>query len=95
MTASRFRLLTTGPADVTLFSDLYAKEHARAATSPGLDPSNPDTHCAVVVTWPALVCDSGSWLNSVDWLDLGASYHPTAAGQADGYLPAFSAAAAG
>ena len=41
------------------------------------------------------ICDSGSWLNSVDWLDLGASYHPTAAGQADGYLPAFSAAAAG
>ena len=40
------------------------------------------------------ICDSGSWLNSVDWLDLGASYHPTAAGQADGYLPAFTAAAA-
>jgi lysophospholipase L1-like esterase len=39
------------------------------------------------------ICDSGSWLNSVDWLDLGASYHPTAAGQADGYLPAFTAAA--
>ena len=41
------------------------------------------------------ICDSGSWLNSVDWLDLGASYHPNAAGQADGYLPAFTAAAAG
>ena len=41
------------------------------------------------------ICDSGSWLNSVNWLDLGASYHPNAAGQADGYLPAFSAAAAG
>jgi lysophospholipase L1-like esterase len=39
------------------------------------------------------ICDHGSWLNSVDWLDLGASYHPTAAGQADGYLPVFSAAA--
>jgi lysophospholipase L1-like esterase len=41
------------------------------------------------------ICDSGRWLNSVDWLDIAASYHPTAAGQADGYLPAFSAAAAG
>jgi lysophospholipase L1-like esterase len=41
------------------------------------------------------ICDSGSWLNSVDWLDLGTSYHPTAAGQADGYLPVFTAAAAG
>ena len=33
------------------------------------------------------ICDSSSWLNSVDWFDLGTSYHPTAAGQADGYLP--------
>jgi lysophospholipase L1-like esterase len=41
------------------------------------------------------ICDPGSWLNSVDWLDLGTSYHPTAAGQADGYLPAFSAVAGG
>jgi hypothetical protein len=40
------------------------------------------------------ICDSGSWLNSVDWLDLHASYHPTVAGQADGYLPVFTAAAA-
>lgn len=39
------------------------------------------------------ICDSSSWLHSVDWLDLGASYHPTAAGQADGYYPVFSSAA--
>lgn len=39
------------------------------------------------------ICDSVSWLHSVDWLDLTESYHPTAAGQAGGYLPAFSAAA--
>jgi lysophospholipase L1-like esterase len=37
------------------------------------------------------ICDSNSWLHSVDWLDLGVSYHPTASGQADGYLPVFSA----
>lgn len=36
------------------------------------------------------ICDSGSWLHSVDWFDLGESYHPTAAGQADGYYPVFS-----
>jgi lysophospholipase L1-like esterase len=41
------------------------------------------------------ICDSDSWLNSVDWTDFTSSYHPTAAGQADGYLPVFSAAAAG
>jgi GDSL-like Lipase/Acylhydrolase family len=39
------------------------------------------------------ICDSDSYLNSVDWSDLGFSYHPNAAGQADGYEPAFSAAA--
>lgn len=39
------------------------------------------------------ICDSDSWLHSVDWLDLGESYHPTAAGQADGYYPVFSDAA--
>ena len=41
------------------------------------------------------ICDSGSWLNSVSWLDLDASYHPNSAGQAGGYLPVFSAAVAG
>lgn len=37
------------------------------------------------------ICDSGSWLHSVDWTDISQSYHPTAAGQSGGYLPAFSA----
>jgi lysophospholipase L1-like esterase len=39
------------------------------------------------------ICDSGSWLHSVDIFDIGSSYHPTAAGQELGYLPAFAAAA--
>ena len=39
------------------------------------------------------ICDSGSWLHSVDWDNIVQSYHPTAAGQSGGYLPAFSAAA--
>jgi lysophospholipase L1-like esterase len=39
------------------------------------------------------ICDSDSWLNSVDWLDIGASYHPNGAGQAGAYYQVFSAAA--
>lgn len=35
------------------------------------------------------ICDGSSWLNSVDWLNFGDSYHPTAAGQSGGYLPVF------
>ena len=39
------------------------------------------------------ICDgSRSWLHSVDWTNLVQSYHPTAAGQSGGYLPAFAAA---
>jgi lysophospholipase L1-like esterase len=39
------------------------------------------------------LCDDSGWLNSVDILDIDSSYHPTATGQSDGYLPVFSAAA--
>lgn len=39
------------------------------------------------------ICDSSSWINSVDWFDLEASYHPTAAGQAYAYYPVFNYAA--
>jgi lysophospholipase L1-like esterase len=41
------------------------------------------------------ICDSGSWLHSVDIFAVSSSYHPTAAGQDAGYLPALTAAAAG
>jgi lysophospholipase L1-like esterase len=36
------------------------------------------------------ICSSSSWLHSVDWLDIGESYHPTAAGHSGGYLPVFT-----
>ena len=36
------------------------------------------------------ICDSGSWLHSVDIFAISSSYHPTAAGQELGYLPVFS-----
>ena len=39
------------------------------------------------------ICDPDSWMNSVDWLDIGASYHPNPAGQAEAYYQVFSAAA--
>jgi lysophospholipase L1-like esterase len=37
------------------------------------------------------ICDSSSWLHSVNFLDVSESYHPTAAGQSGGYYPVFSA----
>ncbi|MBO0818285.1 MAG: lipase, partial [Actinobacteria bacterium] len=39
------------------------------------------------------ICDSSSWLHSVDWTFLTDSYHPTAAGQASGYEPVLARAA--
>ena len=39
------------------------------------------------------ICDSGSWLHSVDILALSSSYHPNASGQELGYLRAFAEAA--
>jgi lysophospholipase L1-like esterase len=39
------------------------------------------------------ICDSGSWLNSVDIFAISSSYHPNASGQELGYLPAFIEAA--
>jgi lysophospholipase L1-like esterase len=39
------------------------------------------------------ICDSASWLHSVDIFAISSSYHPTAAGQQDGYLPVFGRAA--
>jgi lysophospholipase L1-like esterase len=41
------------------------------------------------------ICDSDSWLHSVDIFAISSSYHPTAAGQELGYQPVFTAAAAG
>ncbi|WP_156721674.1 SGNH/GDSL hydrolase family protein [Streptomyces apocyni] len=39
------------------------------------------------------ICSGNSWLHSVNWGNIGESYHPTAAGQSGGYLPTFAAAA--
>jgi lysophospholipase L1-like esterase len=39
------------------------------------------------------ICDSNSWLHSIDWDHLVQSYHPTASGQSGGYLPPFTALA--
>ncbi|MFF6812738.1 SGNH/GDSL hydrolase family protein [Streptomyces sp. NPDC012403] len=38
------------------------------------------------------ICSGSSWLHSVDWFNIGNSYHPTAAGQSGGYLPVLDAA---
>ncbi|MGW6577667.1 SGNH/GDSL hydrolase family protein [Streptomyces sp. NPDC054945] len=39
------------------------------------------------------ICSGNAWLHSVNWLNIGESYHPTAAGQSGGYLPVFTNAA--
>lgn len=39
------------------------------------------------------ICSSNSWLHSVNWLNIGESYHPKAAGQSGGYLPVFNSVA--
>jgi lysophospholipase L1-like esterase len=36
------------------------------------------------------ICDSSSWLHSVNILDIDESYHPTASGQSGAYYPVFS-----
>ena len=38
------------------------------------------------------ICDYGSeWLHSVDWSNIGDSYHPNSSGHSGGYLPALTA----
>ncbi|WP_333772523.1 SGNH/GDSL hydrolase family protein [Streptomyces sp. IBSBF 3136] len=39
------------------------------------------------------ICSGDSWLHSLNWLDIGESYHPTATGQSGGYLPVLTNAA--
>lgn len=39
------------------------------------------------------ICSGSSWLHSVNWLNIGESYHPTASGQSGGYLPVLNGAA--
>ncbi|MFF9810398.1 SGNH/GDSL hydrolase family protein [Streptomyces coeruleorubidus] len=37
------------------------------------------------------ICSGASWLHSVNWLNIGESYHPKAPGQSGGYLPVLNA----
>ncbi|MFD1656773.1 SGNH/GDSL hydrolase family protein [Streptomyces caeni] len=39
------------------------------------------------------ICSGSPWLHSVNWLNIGESYHPTAGGQSSGYLPVLNSAA--
>jgi lysophospholipase L1-like esterase len=39
------------------------------------------------------ICSGSSWLHSVNWLNIGESYHPTASGQSGGYLPVLNSVA--
>ncbi|MFF6993941.1 SGNH/GDSL hydrolase family protein [Streptomyces sp. NPDC008313] len=37
------------------------------------------------------ICSGSAWLHSLNWLNIGESYHPTASGQSGGYLPVLNA----
>jgi hypothetical protein len=39
------------------------------------------------------ICDDNRWLHSVNFLDFGESYHPTADGHSQAYYPVFSSIA--
>ena len=39
------------------------------------------------------ICSGDSWLHSLEWLNIGESYHPTAAGQSGGFLPVLTGSA--
>jgi len=39
------------------------------------------------------ICSGSAWLHSINWFNIGESYHPTASGQSGGYLPVFTAVA--
>ncbi|GGQ94304.1 SGNH/GDSL hydrolase family protein [Streptomyces asoensis] len=39
------------------------------------------------------ICSGSSWLHSLNWLNIGESYHPTASGQSGGYLSVLNSAA--
>ncbi len=40
------------------------------------------------------LCSGSAWLHSVNWTNIGESYHPTASGQSGGYLPVLTNGAA-
>ncbi|MEU9092054.1 SGNH/GDSL hydrolase family protein [Streptomyces sp. NPDC087901] len=37
------------------------------------------------------ICSGSAWLHSLNWLNIGESYHPFASGQSGGYLPVLNA----
>jgi lysophospholipase L1-like esterase len=61
---------------------------SKRATSHGF------TFASVVGTFTGHeICSGSPWLHSVNWANIGESYHPTAAGQSGGYLPVLTNAA--
>ena len=73
---------------IALNAGADALDSALSAAAQG----SPDTVFADVRAQfaPHEICDSGSWLHSVDILSISSSYHPTASGQILGYQPVFS-----
>jgi lysophospholipase L1-like esterase len=66
-----------------------AADHLNAATAKRA-ADHGYTFASVVGTFTGHeICSGSSWLHSLNWLNIGDSYHPTAAGQSGGYLPVF------
>jgi lysophospholipase L1-like esterase len=86
--ASCIGLSTTDRTDLNQAADLLDGQIQAAAGRHG--DVFADVRSAFAVNE---ICDSASWLHSVNIFDLSESYHPTAAGQAGGYLRVFSASA--
>lgn len=82
-------LSTTDRTDLNKAADALDSAMAAAAISNG------DTFADVRGQFAHHeICDGGSsWLNSVNILSISSSYHPTAAGQEQGYEPVFASVA--
>ncbi len=79
-------LSSTDRTDLNHAADLLDAQIEAAAVRHG------DVYAGVQSAFGAHeICDSAGWLHAVDFFDIADSYHPTAAGQAGGYLPVFTA----
>lgn len=67
-----------------------AADHLNAATAKRAADHGYDFADVVPAFTGHEICSGSSWLHSVNWFNIGESYHPTAAGQSSGYLPVFN-----
>jgi lysophospholipase L1-like esterase len=81
-------LSTTDRTDLNAAADALDSAISTAAASNGATFADVRGQFA-----PHEICDGSSWLNSVNIFSISSSYHPTAAGQEQGYEPVFASVA--